>query len=270
MRRVAAATPAGRAAGSWGAGTGPAPTPEPPGRVGRRRLGGQAAFLAVALLLSGCRGCPSSRPPIHLNPNMDNQPKLLPQAASGFFADGAAMRRPVEGTVAQGELHEDRARYAGRDGGGAFVAALPVAVDERVLRRGEERYGVYCGPCHGAEADGKGMLFQRARVESADLLSAKVRALPPGQLYDVISHGMGLMPGYAAQIPVDDRWAIIAYVQKLQAESPVRDEAGGAGEGAAAAAAEPVPTVAPAAPAGPLSGPPTATSAAPGTGEGGR
>ena len=231
----------------------------------------RAALLAVALLLSGCRGCPSSRPPIHLNPNMDSQPKLLPQAASGFFADGAAMRRPVEGTVAQGELHEDTARFAGRDGGGGFVAAVPVAVDERVLRRGADRYGVYCGPCHGAAADGKGMLFQRAKVESADLLSARIRALPAGQLYDVISHGMGLMPGYAAQIPVADRWAIVAHVQKLQAESPVREEMGATAEDAAAAAAEPVPpAVTPAATAGPLSGPPTATSAAPGTGEGGR
>ena len=225
------------------------------------------ALLAVALLLGGCRGCASTRPPIHLNPNMDNQPKLLPQAESRFFADGAAMRRPVEGTVAQGELREDTALWGGRDAGGGFVSGLPVAVDERVLRRGEERYGVFCGPCHGPQADGKGMLFQRAKVASADLLSARVRAMPAGQLYDVVTHGVGLMPPYGSQVPVEDRWAIIAFLRKLQADTPPAAEGAadepGAPATAADAAAEPAaspgasPTAAPAAAA------PAATAAAP-------
>jgi mono/diheme cytochrome c family protein len=195
-----------------------------------RKAFGHAALMAFALLLAGCRGCPSSRPPIHLNPNMDNQPKLLPQAASDFFADGAAMRRPVEGTVAQGELRADRALYEGRDAGGGFVATSPIAADDRVLRRGEQRYGIYCGPCHGPAADGKGMLFQRAKVTSADLLSARLRAMPDGQLYDVVTHGVGLMPAYGAQVPVEDRWAIVAFLRRLQAETPPREESGDVGE----------------------------------------
>jgi mono/diheme cytochrome c family protein len=109
-----------------------------------------------------------------------------------------------------------------------------VAVDDGVLRRGELRYGVYCGPCHGPQADGKGMLFQRAKVASADLLSARIRAMPAGQLYDVITHGVGLMPPYGAQVPVDDRWAIVAFVQKLQADSPPRAEDGTTGDAATA------------------------------------
>jgi mono/diheme cytochrome c family protein len=203
---------------------------------------GRSAPLAVALLLAGCRGCPSSRPPIHLNPNMDRQPKLLAQAESGFFADGAAMRAPVPGTVAQGQLPEQVALRDGRDASGAWVAEIPLAVDAALLARGEERYGVFCGPCHGPLADGKGMLFQRAQVQSADLREARFRAMPVGQLFDSMTNGVGLMPAYGAQVPAADRWAILAFVRQLQAQAA-------AGEGGAVAAAEAVDATVPAAPA---------------------
>ncbi|HET9768437.1 MAG TPA: cytochrome c, partial [Thermoanaerobaculia bacterium] len=90
-----------------------------------------------------------------------------------------------------------------------------------VLVRGQQRFGIYCGPCHGPAADGKGMLFQRAQVQSANLMEQRFRAMPAGQLFDEVTHGVGLMPAYGPYIPVADRWAILAYLRKLQAETPV-------------------------------------------------
>ena len=217
----------------------------------------RAAPLLLAVLLGGCRGCPSSRPPIHLNPNMDIQPKLKAQAESAFFYDGAGMRTPVEGTVAQGELHEDSAYWTGKDAAGGFVAAIPghdqAGHDQAaVLARGQQRFGIFCSPCHGAAADGKGMLFQRAQVQSANLMEQRFRDMPAGQLFDEVTHGVGLMPAYGPFVPVADRWAILAYVRKLQAETPVPEGAAAAASPApaaaaptAAAAASPAPAAAP-------------------------
>ena len=120
------------------------------------------APLVAALAGAGCRGWTSSRPPIHLNPNMDHQPKYRPQAESDFFYDGAAMRVPVEGTVARGELWEDRAFYEGDDAEGNDVATSPGGDRPRsVLARGAERYQIYCQPCHDPGGDGKGIFFER-------------------------------------------------------------------------------------------------------------
>ncbi len=172
----------------------------------------------VALLLSsaGCmRGCTSPRPPIHPNPNMDLQPKYRAQAESDFFYDGASMRPPVDGTVARGELRVDRAFYEGKDAAGAYVAN-PVPVDGALVDRGRERYAIYCTPCHGENGNGKGVLWERAQVESADLHEPRLIAAPDGELFDTITNGLGLMSGYAYPIPPHDRWAIIAYVRTLQ------------------------------------------------------
>lgn len=106
----------------------------------------RAALAAVVLLpLCGCvRGCTSSRPPIHLNPSMDDQPKLLPQAESTFFYDGSGMRAPVPGTIARGELRDDPAYFEGKDASGAFVAKIPIPVDDALTARGKARYAIYC------------------------------------------------------------------------------------------------------------------------------
>jgi mono/diheme cytochrome c family protein len=184
------------------------------------RLAALAALLAAA---GGCRGCTSSRPPIHLNPNMDHQPKYRAQAASDFFADGAAMRRPVEGTVARGALaaDEDPALWRGDDAAGQPLAASPVAAGEALLVRGRERYGIYCAPCHGDNGRGRGVLFERAGVASGDLIDdPRIRGLSDGELFGVITRGVGLMPGYAYQVPPADRWAIIARVRELQGARP--------------------------------------------------
>ncbi len=176
-----------------------------------------ATVAAAALALAGCvRGCTSSRPPIHINPSMDNQPKLTPQSESKFFYDGSGMRAPVPGTVARGELHESPELFEGKDAAGAFVSTIPVAVDDRLLGRGRERYAIYCAPCHDVRGDGKGILFQRGKIPTTSLYEEKVLKYPDGRLFDIITNGSGLMPAYRWPIPPSDRWAIVAYVRELE------------------------------------------------------
>jgi hypothetical protein len=177
--------------------------------------------LASVVALSGCaRGCTSSRPPIHLNPSMDDQPKVRPQSASTFFYDGSGMRQPVPGTVPIGGLMEDTAFFTGKGDNGQFVASIPVAVDDRLLARGADRYRIYCQPCHDARGDGKGILFQRGNVPTASFHQEKLLKYPDGQLFDVITNGFGLMAGYKWPIPPADRWAIVAHVRDLQRKRP--------------------------------------------------
>lgn len=178
------------------------------------------AAIGLLILSAGCfRGSNSSRSPIHPNPNMDLQPKYKAQAESDFFYDGKTMRIPVEGTVARGALGEDTVFYEGKDASGAFAPSGPIAVDEAFLERGAERYGIYCQPCHGGRGDGRGVLWERAQIESRDLSEARIREMPDGQLFDIITNGLGLMQGYRYPIPPRDRWAIIAYVRQLQERS---------------------------------------------------
>ena len=173
--------------------------------------------LASVVALSGCaRGCTSSQPPIHLNPSMDDQPKVGPQAASSFFRDGAATREPVAGTVPIGGLKEDAAFFTGMGPDGTFVATIPVPVDEALAARGRERYGIYCEPCHDTRGVGRGILFQRGNVPTASLHQERILTLADGELFDVITNGRGLMSAYRWPIPPADRWAIVAYVRELQ------------------------------------------------------
>ena len=183
----------------------------------RRRGALSVVVFASIVALSGCaRGCTSSRPPIHLNPSMDDQPKVRPQSASTFFYDGSSMRQPVPGTVAIGGLMEDGPFFTGKGPDGQFVAANPVTVDATVVERGRDRYRIYCQPCHDARGDGKGILFQRGNVPTATFHQEKVLKYTDGQIFDVITNGAGLMAGYRWPIPPADRWAIVAYVRDLQ------------------------------------------------------
>jgi mono/diheme cytochrome c family protein len=176
-----------------------------------------ALVLTSVVPLAACaRGCTSSRPPIHLNPSMDDQPKVRPQTASTFFYDGASMRQPVPGTVAIGGLKEDAAFFTGKGPDGQFVATSPVTVDDKVLERGRQRATIYCQPCHDAKGDGKGILFQRGKVPTASFHQEKILKYTDGQIFDVITNGAGLMSGYRWPIPPADRWAIVAYVRELQ------------------------------------------------------
>ncbi|PYQ64416.1 MAG: quinol:cytochrome C oxidoreductase [Acidobacteria bacterium] len=191
--------------------------------------------LALALLaLSGCRGCTSSRPPIHPNPNMYNQPRYEPQAASAFFYNGQAMRPPVPGTVARGELRDltkDGPYWTGKDAGGMFVTAIPKPPQDEVRRndypvdyaeRGKQRFEIYCAACHDKGGDGKGILFERGKVPTPSFHTDKLLQMPDGQIFDTITNGTGLMPAYRYPIPVRDRWAIIVYLRALQAHRLAR------------------------------------------------
>jgi mono/diheme cytochrome c family protein len=155
---------------------------------------------------------------------MHDQPKIEPLEASPFFTDGRGSRSPVEGTVARGHLNADRALHEGRApgagpgaaGAGELVDTLPFPATIEVLARGRERYDIFCAPCHAKTGDGDGMIVRRGFRSPPSLHSDRVRAARLGHLYDVITRGLGAMPAYAAQIPVRDRWAIVAYVRALQ------------------------------------------------------
>jgi mono/diheme cytochrome c family protein len=193
------------------------------------RLRLRALALAMGLAVSGCaRGCTSSRPPIHINPSMDQQPKVLPQSESKFFYNGASMQVPVAGTVAVGELRDDPAFYEGRAADGSFVTHSPIPVDDALIERGHQRYSIYCQPCHDARGYGKGILFQRANVPTASFHDEKIKNYPDGQIFDVITNGSGLMPAYRWPIPPHDRWAIIAWVRQLE-RGPTATHAGSGG-----------------------------------------
>jgi hypothetical protein len=192
---------------------------------------------AAAGLSLGCvRGCPSSRPPIHPVPNMDWQERLDPQEESDFFYDGAGMRAPVPGTVPRERLvaldgrlavapdpyRGDAAYHGGKDAAGEFLAALPVAEDEALVERGAQRYDIYCRPCHDARGNGQGVLTERASVPVPSFHDPRLVEMRPGEIFDTVTHGKGLMPGYAYPIPAGDRWAIIAHVRRLQRERATR------------------------------------------------
>lgn len=181
------------------------------------------ALMLVALLLlllttvSCVRGCKSRRPPIHPNPNMDQQPKLLAQASSDFFFDGKEMRPPVPGTIARGEMPGDIGYETGFHADGTELATIPVEITDAVLARGQQRFEIYCAACHDRRGTGRGILFERGNVPTTSLHDAKVLDATDGHIFNVITNGQGLMGGYGYPIPVADRWAIVAYVRDLQA-----------------------------------------------------
>ncbi len=175
-----------------------------------------AVLVALVALGAACRGMTSTKPPVHLNPSMDNQPKARAQSESEFFYDGASMRPPVPGTVARGELREDRAFFEGKDAAGNDLVQSPVEATAAVLARGAERYRIYCQPCHDPRGDGKGVLAERGGVPTTSLYDPKVLNALDGHLYNVITNGQGLMQSYRWPIPPADRWAIVAHVRQMQ------------------------------------------------------
>lgn len=148
--------------------------------------------------------------------DMADQPAYRPLQESNFFADGQASRQLVAGTVARGQLRDDVHLYTGKKDG-QFVTAFPFAVDKAVVKRGQERFNIYCAPCHGQVGSGNGMIVQRGFKRAASLYEERLRNQSVGYYFDVISNGYGAMAGYSAQVNVRDRWAIIAYIRALQA-----------------------------------------------------
>ncbi|MCC7237017.1 MAG: cytochrome c [Bryobacterales bacterium] len=165
-----------------------------------------ALILGAAALATGCRQ------------DMHDQPRYRPLAASTFFPDGRSARPAVEGTVARGYLKNNIPLYYGKVARNSpeFVTELPVKLDKALLERGQQRFNIYCSPCHGQTGDGEGMVVQRGLKHPPTYHSDKMHKQPAGYFFDVITNGFGVMPSYAARIPVDDRWAIVAYVKALQ------------------------------------------------------
>jgi len=162
-----------------------------------------AARLMIVLLLCACRQ------------KMAVQPKYDPLEPSDFFADGMAARPRIPGTVARGEANLTgflaTGKIDGKDGDG-----FPFPITAQVMNRGQERFNIYCSECHGRLGDGNGMIPSRGYRRPPSYHTATLRAAPTGHFFDVMTNGFGAMPSYAPQVPVADRWAIIAYIRALQ------------------------------------------------------
>lgn len=165
-----------------------------------------ACVLAVVLALAA----------IACRRDMQTQPKYLPLDGSRFYPDGRASRPIPAGTIAIDEVDQDPAIDTGAVNG-AFVTSIPFRVTAELLQRGEDRFNIFCSPCHARTGNGDGMIAQRGFKQPADLNSDRVRNAPPGYLFQVITKGYGAMADYSYQIQsVRDRWAIIAYIRALE------------------------------------------------------
>ena len=147
--------------------------------------------------------------------DMHNQPKFYPQRGTDFYADGRSVRPQVFNTVARGQLHEDSYFYTGMQNGQEGTA-MPYPVTLDVMARGQERYNVYCTPCHSRVGNGAGMIVQRGYAKAGNFHTARLQAAPLGHFFNVITNGYGAMPDYAAQLTPSDRWAVVAYIKALQ------------------------------------------------------
>lgn len=159
--------------------------------------------LTALLLVVGCRR------------DMQDQPKYKPLGENRFFADGRDSRPIPLNTIARDELSDDDPVHTGSNAGG-FLQTIPLPVNAALLERGRDRFNIYCSPCHGQTGGGYGMVRQRGFWIPANLHTDRLRSVPPGYIYQVIKNGYGAMPDHGDQIPVNDRWAIVAYVRALQ------------------------------------------------------
>jgi mono/diheme cytochrome c family protein len=163
-----------------------------------------SALSGASLFLAGCRQ------------DMHDQPKYIPLRPSDFFADGRSERPLIDGTIARGHLNDDAAYYQGKGPDGKPTNDFPFPVTKEVIQRGQNRFNIYCTPCHDRLGNGDGMIVRRGYRKPPSYHIDRLRTVPNGYIYDVISNGFGAMPDYAAQIAPRDRWAIVAYVRALQ------------------------------------------------------
>jgi mono/diheme cytochrome c family protein len=159
---------------------------------------------AVLVLATGCRQ------------DMQDQPKYIPLRPSEFFGDGRSERPLLEGTVARGHLDDDALLYTGKGADGKFADMFPFAVTKDVVERGHERFDIYCSPCHDRLGTGDGKIVRRGYRHPPSYHIDRLRQVPAGYIFDVITNGFGAMPDYAAQIQARDRWAIVSYIRALQ------------------------------------------------------
>jgi len=168
-----------------------------------------AATRAVALVVA-CVAVVACRQDMH------NGPRYRPLRASEFFTDGSSVRMPVLNTVSRNPLaDDDELLYTGKING-QFADMFPMPVTAQVLQRGQERYNIYCAPCHGRTGKGDGMIVQRGMRQPPSYMIDRLRQAPAGYFFDVATNGFGAMQDYASQVRVEDRWAIVAYERALQ------------------------------------------------------
>jgi len=146
---------------------------------------------------------------------MYDQPKIDPLEASVFFADGLSARQPIPGTVARGQLRLDPHLYQGKVNG-ELATTLPYEITQKFIERGQERFNIFCAPCHDRTGRGNGMIVQRGFKAPPSMHEQRLRDVPIGHFFDVMTNGFGVMYSYASRIPVKDRWAIAAYIRALQ------------------------------------------------------
>ena len=168
-----------------------------------RNLGLLSSVFFLGLAAAGCRQ------------DMHNQPKAIPLRESMFFKNASSARPLVEGTVPRGTLQDDAAFFTGKNGL-VVLDALPIPLTAELLDRGEQRFNIYCTPCHGLAGQGNGMIVRRGYRQPPSFHIDRLRTAPLGHFYDVMTNGFGAMPDYRAQIAPRDRWAIAAYVRALQ------------------------------------------------------
>jgi mono/diheme cytochrome c family protein len=190
------------------------------------------AIFAICVLATvgvlGFRGSHSRKPPLYIFPDMERQPKLRPETANGFFANGMSSRLPVEGTIARSQpiqvgtnlvySWQDSPVTTGRLSGTTnFVEVNPLPVTDELLRRGEEVFNITCAACHSKVGDGKGVPnVIGAMAVIANLHDKRIVELTDGELFDTVSNGRRNMQGYAPTLPIRDRWAAVAYLRALQ------------------------------------------------------
>jgi mono/diheme cytochrome c family protein len=183
----------------------------------RIKFGIGILLLGVCLAGVGCRR------------DMQDQPKMKPYRGSSFFGDGLSSRPPVEGTIPRGHLRADTEFYTGKKSASSVSTAsastnaypddvdtFPFPITADTVKRGRERYQIFCSACHGMTGYGDGMIVRRGFRQAASFHEDRLRQAPVGHFFDAITNGWGAMPSYSAQVPVQDRWAIIAYIRALQ------------------------------------------------------
>lgn len=174
-----------------------------------------AGFRRRALVIAGCAVIAAAAPGCKIRQNMYDQPKFEPYEATDFFGDRRSARPLVDGVVPVGQLREDEHLYTGRVNG-ELVNEMPFAITADLLERGQERFNIYCAPCHDEVGAGNGMVVQRGYKQPPSYHIDRLREMPVGYFYDVISNGFGVMASYAYQINPRDRWAVVAYIRALQ------------------------------------------------------
>lgn len=176
----------------------------------------------LLLILFACQGMPSKKTPIHLNPNMDNQERYDAQEKQYFYnVEDIAKRNPIQGTIPYGYYKDDNTEfYYGKLSAGEFIDKVSdvIPVDEKLLKRGQDRFNIYCSVCHGYTGEGNGLIAQNDEfnVIVTSLYSELLDDKNDGYFFDIITNGKNNMPSYAHQIDPKDRWAIVAYINALR------------------------------------------------------